>query len=252
MKDFQGTRLKRTPAIFVKTFIVTLTLLIITLLGACAPEPKAEIAAFGDSVTWGYGALPEGWVIRLQNRTGYEFANLGVPGERAPAGADRIIAALRTAPNAGTVIVLHGGNDWVSIFRGSPCLSSCKPEAEEPEYERVAESLRVIRSRIHSEKRKVVFATYWPGVEASCPQYRSDQFVLYQMHLNYLNGKIRTVASEHQDAVVDLWDLSQISADQDNYFDCLHPSGKGYDMVTDRWMQDIKLWEPKSGWSVEF
>lgn len=242
--------LKRIAPYLVKNVMFVAGLHIAT--SSCAPEPTAEIAVMGDSVTWGYGALPEGWAIRLENRTGYKFANLGIPGEKAAAGAERVISALRTAPNAKTVIVLHGGNDWVGIFRGNPCLSGCEPETEEQDYERVAESLRAMRNRIKSEKRRVVFATYWPGVEASCPQYKPEQFALYQKHLRYLNSKIKTVASEHGDNVVDLGDLTAISAEKANYFDCLHPSGKGYDMITERWLKDLELWEPESNWAFEF
>jgi lysophospholipase L1-like esterase len=222
------------------------------LMAGCQPQHQAEIAAIGDSVTWGYGALPEGWLIRLQNRTGYEFANLGIPGERAAEGAERLVAALRTVPGAKTVIVLHGGNDWVGIFRGDPCLSGCEPDTQESEYAAVAESLRTIRNRIEGEDRKVVFATYWPGVEQDCPQYTPAQFALYQKHLRYLNDKIKLVASEHGSALVDLGDLTAISAADENYFDCLHPSGIGYDMITDRWIQDIAVWRPESNWAFEF
>lgn len=224
---------------------------LLMLACSCAPEPKAEIAAIGDSVTWGYGALPEGWATRLQNRTGYEFANLGIPGERAGQGADRIVAALRTVPNAKTVIVLHGGNDWVGIFRGDPCLSSCEPETQDEKYEQVAAALRLMRNRIGAEDRRTVFATYWPGVEPACPQYKPNQWVQYQAHLRYLNGKIKKVAAEHGDPVVDLGDLTAISAQRENYYDCLHPSGKGYEMITDRWLQDIALWRPQSKWLYE-
>ncbi len=250
-------KLKRLPPLKrINSYVVKTVMLAGSLIGlcnSCAPEPTAEIAVIGDSVTWGYGALPEGWAIRLENRTGYKFANLGVPGEKAAAGAERVISALRTAPNASTVIVLHGGNDWVGIFRGRPCLSFCEPETEEKDYERVAEALRSIRNRIKSEKRRVVFATYWPGVEASCQQqYKPEQFALYQKHLRYLNSKIKTVASEHGDGVVDLGDLTDISSEKENYFDCLHPSGKGYDMITARWLKDLDIWEPKSKWAFEF
>lgn len=217
----------------------------------CAPEPKAEIAAFGDSVTWGYGGLPEGWMVRVQNRTGYEFSNLGIPGEKAEEGASRIVGALRTVPNAKTIIVMHGGNNWVGIFRSDPCKSSCEPETEDAEYERVAESLRTIRSRIRGEQRKTVFGTYWPGVESHC-NYSPENWLLYQKHLRYLNDKIKKVAAEHDDPVVDLGDLSAISDERENYFDCLHPSGKGYDMITDRWIEDIRLWKPEKKWLFEF
>jgi lysophospholipase L1-like esterase len=250
IKEKSLRTLKRIHCNIVKELSITLCLT--SLCISCAPEPTAEIAVIGDSVSWGYGALPEGWLIRLENRTGYKFANLGIPGEKAAAGAERVVSALRTAPNADTVIVLHGGNDWVGIFRGNPCLSSCEPDTEEQDYERVAESLRSMRNRIKSENRNVIFATYWPGVEASCPQYKPEQFALYQKHLRYLNSKIKKVASEHADSVVDLGDLAEISSAKENYFDCLHPSGKGYDMITARWLQDMHLWEPKSKWAFEF
>lgn len=146
---------------------------------------------------------------------------------------------------------MHGGNDWVGIFRGDPCKSSCEPETEDAEYERVAESLRTIRNRISREKRKTVFGTYWPGVESHC-KYSAENWLLYQKHLRYLNDKMKKVAAENDDPVVDLGDLAEISDDAENYFDCLHPSGKGYDMITERWIADIRVWKPAKKWLFEF
>ena len=70
--------------------VLTLALL---ALSACNVQPTAELAAFGDSVTWGYGDLPGGWVRQLEDKSGYRIANLGVPGERADGGAGRIDSA---------------------------------------------------------------------------------------------------------------------------------------------------------------
>jgi hypothetical protein len=81
MKNKSIEPLKRIPAHLVNNLIVATSLFALGV--SCAPEPTAEIAVMGDSVTWGYGALPEGWAIRLENRTGYKFAYLFITGVKS-------------------------------------------------------------------------------------------------------------------------------------------------------------------------
>ena len=41
-------------------------------------------------------------------------------------------------------------------------------------------------------------------------------------------------------------------ADPANYYDCLHPSGKGYGIIARRWFEDLALWspsDPDAGWN---
>lgn len=210
---------------------------------ACNVNPRAEVAAFGDSVTWGYGDLPGGWVRHLEQRSGYTIANLGVPGERADGAAGRIRDALRTVPRAKVVLVLHGGNDWVKAFRSDWCNKSCEPEAVDGKYDAIGAYLRKVRRAIAAAGRKPVFLTYWPDAPGKCPKYDAATWVLYQRHRERLNAEIVETAAEHGDAVVDLGDLQDFGADGD-FFDCLHPSAQGYEKIADRILDDVDSWAP--------
>lgn len=75
--------------------------------------PGAAVLAFGDSVTWGTGAA-EGhdYPTRLAQRTGWQIANAGVPGDLAQTARTRIDAELAThAPQL--VLIEIGGNDFL-------------------------------------------------------------------------------------------------------------------------------------------
>ncbi len=166
-----------------------LALLIATVaLVGCNVQPDAEIAAFGDSVTWGYGDLPGGWVRRLESKTGLTITNLGIPGERATGAAGRIDAALRTAPKARTVFVLHGGNDWVKAFRSSYCNRSCDPVEVDGKYDAIGDQLRVVRNAIEAKGKKAVFLTYWPSSPDKCDKYDATVFQAYVKHRQRLNA----------------------------------------------------------------
>src|SRR5439155_14928502 len=104
------------------TYLLRMRLLVF-LLALGASSCAAPVAAVGDSVTWGWGGAPGGWVTELSALTGIPIANLGVPGERAAAAADRMDGPLGLwlAPFARTVLILHGGNDAVAIFANGPC-----------------------------------------------------------------------------------------------------------------------------------
>ena len=92
----------------------------LALLGACgkeaqlpAIEPGQVVLAFGDSVTFGTGALPgEDWPSLLAARTGWQVINAGIPGDTAQAGKGRI-GALLDEHDPVLVIVDIGGNDFL-------------------------------------------------------------------------------------------------------------------------------------------
>lgn len=211
---------------------------------SCGITPTAPLAAIGDSVTWGYGGLPGGWVNALEMRSGYSISNLGIPGEKSLGGAERTVNALAVVPGAKVVMILHGGNDWVGIFRGGECNSSCEPSVTEGSYVAIGERLDAIGRHVRGQGKRAVFATYWPSSNLACTNYTPEHFVLYQAHLARLNAETVKVAQASGDPVVRLDDLVELPKELDNWFDCLHPSHKGYGAIADRWMQDSEQWEP--------
>ncbi len=222
-----------------------LALLIATLtLVGCNVQPDAEIAAFGDSVTWGYGDLPGGWVRRLESKTGLTITNLGIPGERATGAAGRIDAALRTAPKARTVFVLHGGNDWVKAFRSSYCNRSCDPLEVDDKYDAIGEQLRKVRNAIEAKDKKPVFLTYWPSSPDKCDKYDATVFQAYVKHRQRLNAEIAEVAAEHDDVVLPLGDMPDFGDDGSDFYDCLHPSPQGYEKIANAILDGFGDWVP--------
>lgn len=216
----------------------------------CLPS-QALVAAFGDSVTWGYGGRPGGWVTELEERTGEPIANLGVPGETADEGAARVNGAqgLPLAPQARTVLLLHGGNDMNQAFHRSPCSKRCDPHAipeVDEKYDRIGEDLREI-ARKADKGRKVVFATYWPPNRDACGEYSDEEFAAFQLAVARIDEELVEIAEERGSFVVRLDDIDDLPLDPRNYYDCLHPSGKGYARIAERWLEDSDAWLPENG-----
>jgi lysophospholipase L1-like esterase/predicted Ser/Thr protein kinase len=93
-------------------------ILIVVACGASSPRiaklpGDAVILAFGDSLTFGTGALPdEAWPAVLGQRTGRKVVNRGVPGELSTDGLARLPATLDEV-HPQLLILCHGGNDFL-------------------------------------------------------------------------------------------------------------------------------------------
>ncbi|WP_245523308.1 arylesterase [Syntrophotalea carbinolica] len=72
---------------------------------------QAVILAFGDSITAGNGAPGDAsYPAKLQELTGWQTINAGVPGEISAEGARRLPGVLRRY-HPDLVVLCHGGND---------------------------------------------------------------------------------------------------------------------------------------------
>ncbi len=75
--------------------------------------PGKAVLAFGDSVTFGTGALPgEDWPSLLAQMTAWNVTNAGIPGDTAEASMGRLQALLDEHQPA-LVIIEMGGNDFL-------------------------------------------------------------------------------------------------------------------------------------------
>ena len=95
-----------------------------------SPTPPTQylenrvILAFGDSLTYGYGAsMEESYPKRLQHLLGREVINAGVPGEISAEGVKRLPKLLEQY-NPSLLILCHGGNDILQKKEGEELRSN--------------------------------------------------------------------------------------------------------------------------------
>lgn len=224
---------------------------VIALAAGCFPS-QAKVAAFGDSVTWGYGGRPGGWVTELEERTGEPIANLGDPGETAAQAEHRITGpfGLALAPQAEVVLLLHGGNDMNRAFHRAPCNKRCDPRAipeVDEKYDEIGRHLRAIAASADRGGRKVVLATYWPPSPVACGDYDAEEFAAFEMAVARVNEELVEIGAERGHHVVRLDDLLDLPQDPRNFYDCLHPSGQGYARIAQRWLEEQDEWLPENG-----
>jgi len=89
-----------------------LTLLFIIITQGVSMADEEKILAFGDSITFGYGAEPsKSYPAQLQLLSHKKVINAGIPGENSTDGLERLKNILQKSNDFKTIIICHGAND---------------------------------------------------------------------------------------------------------------------------------------------
>jgi acyl-CoA thioesterase I len=161
---------------------------------------NANLIAFGDSLTFGYGAQQgEDWPSRVSSAIGKPIVNAGVSGDTTASALARLDADVLTR-DPRIVIVGLGGNDFLSNTPASVTEAN----------------LREIVRRIQGAHSAVVLLGF------KFPSFNADYDAMYER-----------VAKEERCLLI-TGVLSGILTDQSLKSDEIHPNAKGYALMASR------------------
>jgi acyl-CoA thioesterase I len=177
-------------------------LLLVALLAACGGgSPKLAklqsdgvVLAFGDSLTYGYGANPnESYPVRLEALIGRKVVAAGIPGETTAGGLERFKSVLEESKPA-LVLLCEGGNDFLQKL----------------DEKAAAENLRRMIGLARAQGAQLVLiGVPKPGLMPSTATIYSE--IAIEMKIPYDNST-----------------LVKILTDNELKSDLVHPNAKGY------------------------
>jgi len=205
-----------------------------------AAKPARAIAAFGDSITDGYGVQPntnlrwtDGLIERLKGKN-LAVLNLGIGGNRVlldglgPNALARLERDVLSQSGVTHLVLLEGVNDLGVLTRDAPA----PPEAHKALVEQVTAAYRQIIDRAHARGIKVIGATILPYAGSAYyhpgPESEADR--------QAINAFIR--APGNFDGVID-WDKALRDPARPTFLlpaydnDGLHPNLAGYKAMAD-------------------
>lgn len=185
-------------------FFAAMALLLV--LAACGSQPQlpklssdAVILAFGDSLTYGTGAVREqSYPAVLGSLTGLEVFNRGVPGEVTALGLKRLPDVLyEVQPDL--MILCHGGNDMI----------------RKTGMEAAADNLRkMIRLAQGQGVSVILLAVPRPGLMVEPPEFYSQ-------------------LAEEMGVPIEEEVIAEILSDRSLKSDAIHPNAKGYRLMAE-------------------
>jgi len=167
----------------------------------------ANILAFGDSITYGYGVKEEeSYPSRLQKRTGVRVINAGISGEESSEGLQRLPRLLEEKPDL--VILCHGGNDII----------------QKRSEEELKANLTQMIEAIKKSGAKVLLV----GV----PNFG---LLGFKTHSVYAEVADETGVFFEDDVLSDVLSKNELKIDY------IHPNAKGYEIIVDAIEKHLKI-----------
>lgn len=177
-------------------------------------EPNKYIA-FGDSITWGYGAQTEGYPPRLERKLNERIGpsivvNEGLGGETTVGGLERIDEVLRS-DNAQFLLLMEGTND---VSRGYST-------------DTIIFNLGVMVDKTMAYGTTPLLASLTPRIDGWAHYVES-----------VINPAISNLASEKKVTYVDQY--TEMNANKESYLiDHVHPNDAGYELMAEIWFKAI-------------
>jgi len=167
------------------------------------------ILAFGDSLTYGFGAPTDSsYPAFLENKIGFNVINAGINGELSSDGLKRLPSFLKDNPKL--VILCHGGNDIL----------------QDSYKENLKENLLKMIELIQKSGAEVLLV--------AVPDF------------NLFNFKTLDIYSQVADESGVMFEdevLTYIELHRTLKSDYVHPNAKGYEMMADRFIEVLKSYK---------
>ena len=188
-------------------------ILLLLLVAGCGERPRLErlpadaiVLAFGDSLTFGTGAVEdESYPAHLERMIGRRVVRAGIPGEVTAQALERLPAALdEHAPRL--LLLCIGGNDFLRRLGNQ--------QAER----NVREMVKLARSR---GVAVMLIGTPEPGFTVTPPAFYST--IAKEFRLPYEEGII-----------------GQVLRDANLKADPIHPNARGYRLIAERLADQLK------------
>jgi len=171
-------------------------------------DKSSVVLAFGDSLTYGFGAPKEySYPSILERKTSLEIVNAGINGEVSSQGVARLKTIL-SKREFDLVILCHGGNDLIKKL---------------PQNNLKSNLLEMIRL-IQNNGAEVLFV----GVA---------DFEMFDFEANEVYDQI----AQETGVVYDGTTLQKVESDRSLKSDYVHPNAKGYEVMANAFYEKLEI-----------
>ena len=185
-----------------------LLLLFTTLLQGASMTENPKILAFGDSITFGYGAAAsQSYPSYLEKLSNKRVINAGIPGENSTEGLVRLRSLLKEESQIKTLILCHGANDILHNASMTRLRKNIKDMVELAK----SKGLNVLLIGV---------VNFQSNNMQTLPLY---QEIAKEEHISY-NGTL----------------LKTIESNPSLKSDAVHPNAKGYKIMAEKIYQELQ------------